>query len=145
MSVSMHTTTTTQLLEALFGPGEEAVWREFDARYRPIIFAFARELGVAAEDAADVAQQTLTEFLRDYRAGKYDRRRGRLRAWIIGIARHRVLDTLRQRTRNQAVRGLQRQRPRRSSRRGRVPSRLHRRLRSGHHHPAGRTGRVRRQ
>ena len=105
MSVSMHTTTTTQLLEALFGPGEEAVWREFDARYRPIIFAFARELGVAAEDAADVAQETLTDFLRDYRAGKYDRRRGRLRSWIIGIARHRVLDTLRQRARNQATRG----------------------------------------
>jgi hypothetical protein len=32
MSVSVHTTTTTQLLDALFGPGEEAVWREFDAR-----------------------------------------------------------------------------------------------------------------
>ena len=65
----------------------------------------AKAAVAAPEDAADVAQETLTDFLRDYRAGKYDRRRGRLRSWISGIARHRVLDTLRQRARNQATRG----------------------------------------
>ncbi|MBI4718762.1 MAG: sigma-70 family RNA polymerase sigma factor [Planctomycetes bacterium] len=57
-----------------------------------MIVAFARKLGLNEADAADVAQETLTRFITDYRAGKYDRERGRLRSWIIGIVRYRVAD-----------------------------------------------------
>ena len=100
-----RTTTTTALLEALRDPGNEAVWREFDDRYRPIIFGFVRRLGFGNEDAADLTQETLTRVFQDHRAGKYDRQRGRLRSWIIGIVKHRVADLRRTRTKRRDWRG----------------------------------------
>jgi RNA polymerase sigma-70 factor (ECF subfamily) len=93
------------LLEGLFASDNEEVWREFDARYRPIIVGFARTLGLSTEDAADVAQETLLRFIRDYGAGKYDRRRGRLRSWIIGIVKHRVADLKRAKAASRERRG----------------------------------------
>ena len=99
------TTTTTLLLESLFQSDDEKAWREFHDRYAPIILAFARRLGLNEPDAADVAQDTLLSFVRDYRAGKYDRSRGRLRSWIIGIVKHRAADLLRAQAGLQAVRG----------------------------------------
>jgi RNA polymerase sigma-70 factor, ECF subfamily len=84
----MQTHTTTTLLDALKDHSNDAVWREFDARYRPIITAFARKLGLDDIAAAEVAQATLAEFVRCYRDGKYQRGRGRLSSWIIGIAQN---------------------------------------------------------
>ena len=101
----MITTTNTILLDGLVDPANDAVWREFDDRYRPVIEAFAVKLGLRPEDAADAAQETMVQFARDYRAGRYDRERGRLRSWIFGIARHRVLDAQRARARRRERRG----------------------------------------
>lgn len=83
------------MLDSLKDAGNAAVWIDFDSRYRPIIQRVALRMGLSAEDASDVAQQTLTDFVRDYRLGKYDRGKGRLRHWVMGIARHRALDLLR--------------------------------------------------
>ena len=99
------TSTTTQLLSELHDSNNQAVWREFDARYRPLVFAFARRLHLEAEDAADVAQQTLTEFVVAYRAGRYHRDRGRLRSWVIAIAKYRAVDLIRRRQRETGWRG----------------------------------------
>jgi len=99
MSSGLASTTTTLLLQSLLDAGNTEVWQEFDARYRPIIIGVARRLGLSPEDAADSAQETLAQFVRDYRGGRYDRDRGRLRAWLIGIARHRILDLQRARAR----------------------------------------------
>ena len=82
--------TTTVLLESLKDPAQAGVWREFDARYRPLLTAFAARLGLEAGEAEDVAQEALVEFVRAYRAGTYDRSRGRLSSWIISIAQHRI-------------------------------------------------------
>ena len=101
----LRTTTTTSLLEGLFNPDDEVVWQAFDIRYRPIITAVARRLGLSASDAEDVAQETLIQFVRDYRGGRYQRERGRLRGWIVGIARHRVIDQHRSRGRRKEVPG----------------------------------------
>ncbi len=99
------TRTTTSLLQALQDPAGTAVWRGFDARYRPIITAFARRLGLGMHDAAEAAQQTLSEFARDYGAGGYDRARGRLGSWVLAIARHRVADIQRAAERRRVRRG----------------------------------------
>jgi RNA polymerase sigma-70 factor (ECF subfamily) len=93
------------MLKALDDPSNQMVWVSFDARYRPLVFALARKLGLQDEDAADVAQQTLAEFLRAYRAGQYDRTRGRLSSWIISIARNQVSDVHRARKRRRERRG----------------------------------------
>ena len=83
----MQVTTTTVLLDGLYDPANSVVWRQFDQRYRPIIIGFARRLGLTDDDAADIAQETLVRFVKEYRAGKYDRTRGRLRTWIIAMVR----------------------------------------------------------
>lgn len=99
------TQTTTQLLESLRDPSNEGMWRLFDERYRPVLKAFARQQGMSEEDAGEVAQATLAQFTADYRAGRYDRSRGRLSSWIIGIARNRVVDIGRARQRHRQQRG----------------------------------------
>jgi RNA polymerase sigma-70 factor, ECF subfamily len=88
--MSAHTTTTV-LLESLKDPAQDAVWREFDARFRPLLAAFAARLGLDAGEAEDVAQESLVEFVRAYRNGRYDRTRGRLSSWVISIAKNCIL------------------------------------------------------
>ncbi len=105
MARTPHTTTTSALLEGLFNADDYAVWQEFDRRYRPILFGFARRLGVDEIDAADVAQETLVRFVQAYRAREYDRQRGRLRAWLIAIAKCRVADLQRAQARRREWRG----------------------------------------
>ncbi|MCA9298870.1 MAG: sigma-70 family RNA polymerase sigma factor [Phycisphaerales bacterium] len=100
-----RTTTSTALLEGLLRDDDSTIWAEFDDRYRPILLAFARKLGCDEEDAHDVAQETLTQFVRDYRRGMYDRTKGRLSSWILGIAHHRALDVHRRRGRRAEHRG----------------------------------------
>ncbi|HSG63496.1 MAG TPA: sigma-70 family RNA polymerase sigma factor [Gammaproteobacteria bacterium] len=56
-----------------------------------------------SSDADDVAQETMMQALRDYRAGRYDRTRGRLSSWILGIAHHRISDTKRRDARRHSL------------------------------------------
>ncbi len=90
--------TTTALLDGLRGEDDEA-WGLFDDRYRPVVAGVVRRMGIAAAEAPDLTQDVLVSFLRDYRAGKYERERGRLRSWIAAIARNRVRDFLRRASR----------------------------------------------
>lgn len=92
-------------MESLKDPGQDAVWREFDTRYRPVLFAFAQKVGLNRTDAEEVAQTVLVEFLQAYRAGRYDRSKGRLSSWIIGIARNQIAKHARVRGRAAGNRG----------------------------------------
>jgi RNA polymerase sigma-70 factor (ECF subfamily) len=89
--------TTTALLTGLLDPANAAAWELFDRRYRPILIGFARNFGLRDNDAAEIAQATIVRFVEEYREGRYDRTRGRLGAWLVTIARYRVLD-MRRRT-----------------------------------------------
>ena len=101
----MLTQTTTQLLDSLRDSANAESWQLFDLRYRPVLLAFARQRGLSDEDAADVAQTTLVSFVADYQKGRYDRTRGRLSSWIIGIASHRIADLQRAAYRQRISRG----------------------------------------
>jgi peptide/nickel transport system substrate-binding protein len=57
----MRTRTTTALLDELRDPANEAVWREFDARYRSVLIGFACRLGLEQTDAADAAEVDTAE------------------------------------------------------------------------------------
>ena len=83
------TRTTTAMLEALHDADNTEIWEVFDRRYRPILIGFAHNLGLGEQDAADIAQETLARFLAEYRDGRY--------AWLVGIARYRILDLRRRR------------------------------------------------
>jgi RNA polymerase sigma factor (sigma-70 family) len=84
--------TTTALLAALHDCSNAAAWEAFDRRYRPILMGFGRSCGLAENDAAELAQATIVRFVEQYREDKYDRSRGRLGAWLVTIARYRLLD-----------------------------------------------------
>lgn len=86
--------TTTTLLDGLRDPEDRDRWSSFDARFRPVLFAMARRLGLSHEDAADAAQESLVRFVRAYRDGRYDRSKGRLSSWLAGITRNCVRDAL---------------------------------------------------
>lgn len=102
---NLQTRTTTQLLESLRDTGNAELWRVFDGRYRPVVVAFALRRGLDHDEAADAAQATLAQFAADYTAGRYDRTRGRLSSWIIGIAQNRITDALRTKARRGTPRG----------------------------------------
>ncbi|MBI5865222.1 MAG: sigma-70 family RNA polymerase sigma factor [Planctomycetes bacterium] len=84
----MMTATTTRLLADLRNARNDGAWAELDARYRPILVRFSLQLGFVGDDSEELAQQTLAEFARSYSDGKYDPQRGRLRSWLLGIARN---------------------------------------------------------
>ncbi len=94
------TRTTTRLLDALRDSSNEPVWSQIDARYRPVIRGLARRIGVPEGEADDVAQQSLAEFVRCFRDGRYDRTKGRLSSWILSIAHHTSLAAIRRRRRD---------------------------------------------
>lgn len=98
--------TSTALLEGLSDPANASVWREFDERYRPILLAFARRMGLNDVDAADMAQEAMLRFVKAYREGQYDRSRGRLRSWLTGMARNSLRDMRRRIERRGERRGL---------------------------------------
>ncbi|MEW6744263.1 MAG: RNA polymerase sigma factor [Planctomycetota bacterium] len=97
--------TTSTMLAGLLDVQNETAWREFDERYRPVLHAVARRMGLVEADAEDVAQEAMLQFVRDYRRGRYDRRKGRLRSWIQGILRNRILDLMRRQQRMAGTRG----------------------------------------
>ncbi len=99
------THTTTALLHDLHEDGGDAAWELLDRRYRPIIVGLACRLGLTEQDALDVAQDTMIRVLGEYRDGKYDRQRGRMRSWILAIARTKIVDVHRKRGIRKEARG----------------------------------------
>lgn len=97
------TRTTTRLLDALRDSSNEPVWEHIDSRFRPVLKGLARRLGLDESDAEEVAQQALAEFVKAYREGRYDRSKGRLSSWILGIARNITLQQMRSGRRELAV------------------------------------------
>jgi RNA polymerase sigma factor (sigma-70 family) len=86
------TRTSTILLEGLKDLSNRSAWQAFDWRYRPLLMAVARRLGLRGADAEDAVQETLAAFVVDYNAGRYQRDTGRLRDWLSGIMTHKVRD-----------------------------------------------------
>jgi RNA polymerase sigma factor (sigma-70 family) len=100
---NMLTRTNTHLLAALHDLSDQHAWGEFCSRYRPILVGLACRLGLPEHDAQDAAQETLMAFAEEYRQGRYERTQGRLRDWLLGIARNKIRYLQRQRAREKPV------------------------------------------
>lgn len=87
--------TSTTLLDGLRDPANRTIWTAYVERYRPLVIGYVRRLGVAQDEAEDVAQSALLAFASAYRQGRYDRDRGRLSSWLFGIVTHEVRAHLR--------------------------------------------------
>lgn len=86
------TATSTSLLEGLRDRKDELHWGEFHRRYTPPLTAMIRRTGFHENDAADIAQECLIAFAESYHAGNYDPSRGKLRSFLVGIAKNKIRD-----------------------------------------------------
>jgi RNA polymerase sigma-70 factor (ECF subfamily) len=99
----MITATSTHMLLGLKDRDNGDVWSQFCTRYQPLILSFARKVGLHEQDVQDVAQEALLAFASSFQQGKYDRDKGQLRQWLLGIAHHKIRDLQRSRGREFAM------------------------------------------
>lgn len=88
----MQWITSTQILEDLRTSNNATAWDKFCNHFQPVVVSFARQLGLTETDAEDAAQETMLEFLKALRNGKYDREKGSMSNWLFGIARRVILN-----------------------------------------------------
>ena len=93
------TTTSLSLLEGIRIGNDPRAWQEFFRTYAPFVLAFAKRLGLSDADAADAVQDTMLAVHTTFRrlSGPFDRTKGRFKAWLRGIAQHKVRDVQRRR------------------------------------------------
>lgn len=68
----------------------EISWGEFRNRYAPVIVGFARNMGLAAQDADDVLQDVMLSFFKVSGRFDYDPRKGRFRGYLKRVTRQTV-------------------------------------------------------
>jgi RNA polymerase sigma factor (sigma-70 family) len=85
---------SVQDIERLFVQGDETALRSAYDAHGALIYSFCRRT-VGGETAHDVTQEV---FLAAWKArDRFDPERGTLAGWLVGIAKNKVLDTLRRR------------------------------------------------
>ena len=87
--------TSATLLERLRDPSDERAWGKFVELYTPLLFSWARTLGLQDADAADLVQDVLVQLLRTLPTFRYDRRQ-RFRGWLWTVVRNRWATVKRQ-------------------------------------------------
>ncbi len=91
------------LIARLRDPSDQEAWRLVNKRYSPALLSFARKLGLPPEWAEDACQNTMLAFCEAMRQQKFHRykngKRQRLRDYLFGIARNKILDLRKERAR----------------------------------------------
>jgi RNA polymerase sigma-70 factor, ECF subfamily len=83
----MHTTPRT-LLEQLKQPRQAAAWDRFVDLYTPLLYYWARRLGLRTEDASDLVQEVFLILVRKLPEFTYDRHKS-FRNWLRTIAHNK--------------------------------------------------------
>lgn len=96
LAVPRVTTTSLSLLERLRNPSEERAWSRFVELYAPLIFDWARRIGLPTTDAEDLVQDVMTVMLTKLPEFKYDRSKS-FRGWLRTITVNRCRDFFRRR------------------------------------------------
>ena len=97
--------TSTTLLKQIAGAAEHPRWREFVAKYRPMMEGFMRERFPELE-AEDMVQETLLalmEALPGYVESRGDGEKGAFHNYLTGVLRHKALVALRSRGRREKL------------------------------------------
>jgi RNA polymerase sigma-70 factor (ECF subfamily) len=74
-------------------------WREFDAIYRPMLFAYLRKRKLSDSDANDIVQEIFVKLLA--KIDTYDRSRCKFRSWLFSVAHNTLIDHARRRATQQ--------------------------------------------
>jgi RNA polymerase sigma-70 factor (ECF subfamily) len=89
-------TTSHSLLERLKLPEDQKAWARFVDLYTPLLFAWARQVGLQGPDAADLVQEVFVLLLQKMPAFTYDRHKG-FRSWLRTVTLNRWRDQCRRR------------------------------------------------
>jgi RNA polymerase sigma-70 factor (ECF subfamily) len=87
--------TTSAILQQLGGSGADPRWRQLVESFREPMLANARRARLGEADAEDAVQEALLTFSEAYKAGRYERGRGRLRDWLFGILHKKCMEAQR--------------------------------------------------
>jgi RNA polymerase sigma-70 factor (ECF subfamily) len=89
----MHPTPATpaSLLNRLRVSGEEAAWSRFVKLYTPLLFFWARRLGLQEHDASDLVQDVFTILVQKLPEFHYEQRKG-FRNWLRTVLLNRWRD-----------------------------------------------------
>ncbi len=82
--------TRPSLLVRLRDGADEQAWRTFVTTYAPLVYGCCRKHGLQDADAADLAQDVLTQIVHSMRTFEYRPERGRFRDWLWTLTQHRV-------------------------------------------------------
>lgn len=83
----MHATPPT-LLERLRQPGADEAWARFVDLYTPLLYSWARRVGLRGQDAEDLVQDVLTTLVQKLPEFTYDPQKS-FRAWLRTILLNR--------------------------------------------------------
>jgi RNA polymerase sigma-70 factor (ECF subfamily) len=82
------TRTPSSLLERLRQPFEPEAWARFVALYTPLLYSWARRIGLAEADAADLVQDVFVILLQVLPTFTYDRQQS-FRKWLRTVTLNR--------------------------------------------------------
>lgn len=89
--------TSLSLLERLRCPTDQHAWQRFVELYTPLLFSWARRIGLQTHDAADLVQEVLTLLVKKLPEFQYDQNRS-FRNWLHVILRNKCRDWKKKRT-----------------------------------------------
>lgn len=90
MSDSSAKRTRSSLLVRIRDVEDATSWKTFVDLYAPMIYNYCRRKGLQDADAADVAQEVMTEVARCIRSFEYQPERGRFRDWLGTVTRRQL-------------------------------------------------------
>lgn len=91
-------TTSLSLLQRLRQPNEQEAWRRFVQLYTPLLYYWARRVGLPSDDAGDLVQEVLVVMVQKLPDFSYDPRQS-FRGWLRTI----TLNKWRERCRSYAA------------------------------------------
>ncbi len=89
--------TSQSLLVRLGDANNHESWQLFSQIYSPVLRDYYRRRGVQDADCDDLVQDVLAIVVKSLRAAKYDRSKGRFRAWLGTVATNRLKNFFRDR------------------------------------------------
>jgi RNA polymerase sigma-70 factor (ECF subfamily) len=88
--------TPASLLQRLRQPAEQAAWGRFVELFTPLIYYWARRLGLQHQDAADLVQDVFTVLVQKLPGFSYDEHRS-FRSWLRTVTVNKWRDHCRRR------------------------------------------------
>jgi RNA polymerase sigma factor (sigma-70 family) len=98
--------TRKSLIERLNNWEDQKTWNEFYQTYWRLIYSVATKSGLTREEAFDVVQETTIAIAKQVQTGQFKSGQGSFKAWLMQMARWRILDVFRSRKRKPSMSDL---------------------------------------